>query len=172
MPLDLYADELVPESTARKSNGNGWLGPVVMCLMVLVAGWLYVSRHSPSPDVDPAPGPTPGPVASGLHVLIVEETADRGKLTGGQIAILTSSDLVDWYDANCAKEDGFRAYRCFDKDTKLEQENQVWRDMRAAVTLEPPCVLAVDGKRAVQFKLPADPEAMQATLEKFKSGKK
>lgn len=172
MSLDLYADELVPESTTRKSSGNGWLGPVVMGLLVLVAGWLYASRHSPSPDVDPAPGPSPSPVvASGLHVLIVEETSDRAKLTAGQIAILTSGDLQDWYEGNCAKEDNFRAYRCFDKDTKLEQENQVWRDMRAAVTLEPPCVLAVDGKRAVQFKLPADPEAMQATLEKFKRAK-
>jgi hypothetical protein len=172
MPLDLYADELVPESTGRKSGGNGWVGTVVLCLLVVVAGWFYVSHHS-KPDVDPSPDPAPSPVvASGLHVLIVDETSDHDKLTPAQVAIFSSSELFDWYETNCAKEDGFRAYRKFDPQDKLDQENQVWRDMRAAVTLEPPCVLAVYGKRAAQFKLPADPDALKATLEKFKAGKK
>ncbi|MCC6511508.1 MAG: hypothetical protein IT423_20580, partial [Pirellulaceae bacterium] len=158
MPLDLYADELVPESTARRDAPKSGLWAIVLALVLVAGTWFYLHGDRSSPDVDPSPAPIPSPVvASGLHVLIVEETADRGKLTAGQIATLTSADLVDWYEANCAKEDGFRAYRCFDKDTKLDQENQVWRDLRGLVTLDPPCVLAVDGKRAVQFKLPADP---------------
>lgn len=71
MPLDLYADELVPESTARKSN-NSWMGTVVLCLLVALAGWWYVSSRT-KPDVDPSPEPGPTPVVvSGLHVLIVE----------------------------------------------------------------------------------------------------
>lgn len=167
MPLDLYRDELLPEPTSRKSDDGfwGWLSlALIVCLSALVLV-LFIQRGDRGGDGGDDVTP---PAVSGLHVLIVEETAERASLPPSQVAIFTSIPLREWYDANCAKEGGQVAYRCFDQHDKLAKETQVWRDLRDKVTLDPPAYLVVNGKRAEQGKLPQDPESFQAVLEKFK----
>ncbi len=164
--LDLYEDELVPASLARKSR------PIARCLGVCsgVPGgsrWRWFCLHrgpAPTPDdLDP-----PGPVASGLHVLIVEETADRKQLTAGQVAIFTSIPLREWYEANCAKRAHHslsllrQGHEARPRNASLER-HAIATQARAAGRADEP--MASVGQ---QMKLPSDPDAMKAELEKFK----
>lgn len=173
MSIDIFADPVSAETDTRQP-GNPWPGTwafVALCVTIVLGVWLLINRPI-DPDGDPVDPPSPTPIASGLHVLIVEETSERDRMPASQVAIFSSIPLRKWYDANCAKEDGIVAYRNFDKDDRLEKENEIWRKLRARITLPPPVLLMVDGKRGKEMPLPADPDAMQATLEQFAKSKR
>lgn len=171
MPIDIYADELVPERTSQTSRSGpaGWVGGLILLAALIGVGCVFFlqscSGPAPAPDgdhVDP-------PAVNGLYVLVLEETADRFNLPPSQVAIFTSAPLREWYEQNCAKVNGEPAYRCFDKDDKLDREAAIWREMREKVTIDPPAYLVVSGKYAEQGKLPKDPPTWQSTLEKVKA---
>jgi len=69
----------------------------------------------PPPDPpDPPPGPTPAVEwkVSGLHVVIVDDENERGKLPQSQVNIFTSKPLREWLDQHTVKApDGRPAYR-------------------------------------------------------------
>lgn len=173
MPLDLYVEPTVSAETRQPPRkASPWIYTaafVAACAFVLVGVWIFLN---PSVDPDDDSIPTPPPVASGLHVLIVEETAEREQLPAEQIAIFSSIPLRQWYKAHCADEDGHPAYRNFDKDDNLDRENEIWQKLRAKITLSPPVLLMVDGKKGKEMKLPPNPEAMQAALEQFIKSKR
>lgn len=165
LDLDLYADTATPPAPVapRSGSGSGWFGWLLAAVAIVFLAFVLVNRAR-VPDGDDA---KPTPSVSGLHVLIVEETADRSKLPASQVAIFTSIPLREWYAANCAKD----GYRCFDQHDDLKNESAEWRELRSRVTLKPPCYLVVDGKRGQEGRLPEDPERFQQLLEQFKAKK-
>ena len=175
MPRDLFADELVPVPTSRtvqnpRSGASGWVAGVLSLALVALVGSLMFLQ-SCSPNITPDDGDDVTPSVSGLHVLIIEETKDRFNLPATQIPIFTSTILSDWYDANCAKVDGVRAYRCFDQHDNLDKENPVWKSLKAKVKTEPPSYAIVNGRYEEVGRLPKDPKTWHSVLEKARKGK-
>lgn len=70
--------------------------------------------HPPEPN-PPTPDTAPFP-ADGLTVLIVEETNERGNLSAGHLAVMTSVVLREWFDEHDV------AWRIYDKDTEGASE--------------------------------------------------
>lgn len=98
------------------------IGAVLGALPMLLDGGSVLPSFDPPPIAEP-----------GLRVAIVEETADRSKLPGSQLAILTSVKLREYLDANCVKENGQPAYRIWDKDIDASRESQLWQDALSKV---------------------------------------
>lgn len=68
---------------------NQWLPTIGLCLLAFCAGWVTGGGKFPGPPVigQSAPFATDGT----LHVLIIEESAERGKLKAGQLEAMTST---------------------------------------------------------------------------------
>lgn len=110
----------------------------------------------PDPDVDP-----PIPV-TGLHVLILEETGDRNKLKPGQLAILTSTVLRQWFTDNNAD------WRIWDKDVDAQFEPQVWKDALKLERGPLPWIIVANGKTGYSGPLPQTVEETILLLNKYK----
>jgi len=108
------------------------------------------------------------PVAAGpISVLVVEETADRDKLTAGQLDIIGSN-----------APDGARAYlkthgepdplRVVDKDDSLSQDDPKWQAAFAAKGATVPwLVIGRGGKVMLSEAMPADAAETMQTLKRF-----
>lgn len=117
----------------------------------LLALWLVlVGCQLPLP---PSPVPTPDPppvvVTTGTHVLIVEETADRSKLSLPQLEIFTSAKFRVW----C--RDNKIALRVWDQnlDASAEPDRAFPSMLSAQRTTLPWIVIA--GKKTISRPLPA-----------------
>lgn len=99
----------------------------------------------------------------GLHVMIVEDVNARDKLSQDQLAIFNSIEVREWCDKNCAPD----GYRNYDVDDSMDNEPEVFKRMRAGLTIEPPAMVVANGRKGAQMKLPASPEAQIRELTKF-----
>lgn len=85
----------------------------------------------PGPDPDPGPKPSPAPIpAVGLHVLIVYESADLGKMSAAQQAILYAQSIREYLNTKCpAGPDGkTKEWRIWDKDVATDGESKLWQE--------------------------------------------
>jgi hypothetical protein len=121
--------------------------------------------------IDP---PNPPPITeAGFRVLIVEETAERGKLPKDQLTILTSTEVRAYLNSHCVKgADGKTPeFRIFDKDTDVSHESQIWQKAMAAAKTTPgfvtPWLIVSDGKKGSDGPLPANVADMLAELKKY-----
>lgn len=92
---------------AKNKDGKATLSLPSECLVTVGAPGPQPPGPGPTP-VPPVP-PTPSVVpidAPGLHVLIIEETAERAKLPASQLNVLTSKDVWAWLDAHCVVDTG------------------------------------------------------------------
>jgi|GEM_PF-6976313 len=141
--------------------------------------WTIKTGEAPNPP--PGPDPPPAPIqwkVSGLHVLVIDDENQRGKLPQSQINIFTSKPLRDWMDAHAAKEsDGRPAYRFSHPESlvdgsegrKLELPVYVegWDLLMESGTKLPAWIVS-DGEREVIEPLPESVEAAIEKLEEFK----
>lgn len=83
-----------------------------------------VDPVDPKPDPDPKPpAPDPTPQPGKLKILIVEETADRGKLPSSQMEVLFSPAIRAYVKTACSKSsDGNPDFRVYDVDTDTAKE--------------------------------------------------
>lgn len=125
----------------------------------------------PGPDPGPKPPdpPTPGPV-TGLRVLIVEESGERGKLPAAQQSVLFSKTVRDWLDTNCRlwPEGMIRDWGMFDKDFDLSQYSKDLQTLMARPRTSVPWVVIAGDKGVVhEGPLPANVPAMMELLNRF-----
>ncbi len=137
---------------------------IALVLLLVFSGW----------GVLPIPTPDPPPIPdAGFRVLIVEETAERGKLTRDQQTILTSTEVRAYLNSHCAKgPDGKTPeFRIFDKDTDVSHESAVWQKAMADAKATPgfvvPWLIVSDGKKGSDGPLPANVADMLAELKKY-----
>lgn len=112
----------------------------------------------PPPDVVPVPTTT-------LHVLIVEESDERGTLPASQVSIFTSTDLRKWLTESKAQ------WRIFDQNVPQEQLADVWKSGLKKVSesgLQLPVVLVSNGSKGTIEKLPKSVADLTALLEKYR----
>lgn len=107
------------------------------------------------------PGP-PAPIkADGLHVLIVEETAERGKLSAGQLAILTSVQIREYVASKSGE------MRILDDDAPLANESELWRQAMGITRQSLPWLIASNGKAGYSGPLPVSVDETLTILRKY-----
>jgi hypothetical protein len=168
--LDLFVDSPSGPSFERPpTSARGWAGWVLVAAAIIAAAFIFRGCGSSIlPDDREGETVIDLPV-KGLVTMVVYDTEQDDEWTQDQRAILTSPEVLEWYQENCAQVDGMEAYRAFTTkqiDGGLKNENKVWSELADAVTLDPPCVIVGSGKRARQFALPENPEAHLKTLER------
>jgi hypothetical protein len=123
----------------------------------------------PVPPVPPAP-PAPIP-AEGLHVLIVVDNQNIGKLPAAQVAALTATSVRSYLNGTCPKVNGTPEYRILDKGLDMSAESQLWQTaykMADGKTL--PFIVVSNGKTGFQGPLPADTDSLLKLLQQFGGG--
>lgn len=118
------------------------------------------------------PSPIPQP---GFRVAIIEETADRDKLTPEQRAILTSVPLRQLLDTVCVKgPDGKTPeYRFFDKDADLTHETPLWQDV-VKIQRDPaaPLWLIIGGRKGFNGPCPPTIAELMTLIQSHASAEK
>lgn len=152
----------------RGSSSNGELALIVLLLAAL---W-FASKGGGILPI-PTPPPIPG---EGLRVLIVEETADRGKLPRAQAEILTSTLVRGYLIAKCAKSPDGKTpeFRILDDDLTpdlLKFERPAFVSALARAIQDSaghrPWLVVSNGSTGVSQPLPADVDATLSVLRKY-----
>lgn len=138
---------------------------IIVGSFVAVLWWQLAGGAMPIVPVNPPPFPS-----DGLRVLILEETADRGKLPRSQLEILSSTALVKWLDEHCVKD----GWRKFDDDLTaddLKFASPVWQqaftETKAQSQGNVPWIAITDGTRGESMKLPQTEAELMTILAKY-----
>lgn len=129
--------------------------------------------HPPTPIPPDPPQPTPvepTPAPGQIRVLIVEETADRGKpamkpWVDGRV--FTSTLIREYLNTHCSKTGNMPDWRWFDDDTDLSGESQKWKDAMAMPRSSLPWIVICNGKDCYSGELPQTADAVLALLRKW-----
>ncbi len=146
----------------------------------VLSGWsecvVTVGKPGPVPPgpIPPEPKPPvpPNPVVSAVKVLILEESAERTKLSAGQIAVMLGKPMRDWLNAKCATDATMgsgKAWAIQDKDTDLSGLGKFWADAAARPRTGLPWIVIADQNGTFLYggPLPADTAATQALIGKY-----
>lgn len=136
-------------------------GKLVIFSAVCFAAWLATSGGVSvfSPSV--------GPVA----VLIMEETAERSFLPESQLQILNSTELREWAESGCDKDEDGIQFRVVDKDIDTQFMSALWRERIEAAKSKPMPYMAVsNGKSGAEGDLPLSVDEVKSVLKRY-SGK-
>lgn len=99
---------------------------------------------------------------TGLRVLVVEETAERGELSPDQLAIFNSVEIRERIEA----ADGQVLF--LDADDKTRELSPEWQRLRDRIQTRPPVVVFANRKRAKEMALPPTIDSFLESLEGFK----
>jgi hypothetical protein len=134
----------------------------------------FVVIGAPTPDPPTPPAPNAWNVTGGLHLIVVDNENERGKLPQSQVNIFTSVPLRQWLDSNTARgADGRPAYRFSSNDSLVvggearKQELPVYVEgwdllLKSGVKL--PAWIVSNGRRTVVEPLPATVDAAISRL--------
>jgi hypothetical protein len=115
--------------------------------------------RAPDPGPDPEPSPAPIP-AAGLHVLIVEETDDRGRIPIGQLAALQSTQVRGYVQGKGGQ------FRQYDDDPPIA--DPLWNAARSRPRQSLPWLIVSNGERGgFEGPLPQSVEETLQTIKKF-----
>lgn len=106
--------------------------------------------------------PTEQTGVTGLRVLVIEETEQRGDLTPEQIAIFNSVEIREAIEA----ADGQVLF--LDADDRTRDLAPEWARLRERIRSRPPVVVFANPRRAKEMPLPADVQTFVEALEGFK----
>jgi len=121
-----------------------------------------------TPDPTPPPQPNAWTVTGGLHLIVVDNENERGRLPQSQINIFTSKPLRDWLAVNAA------GYRFSSNDSLVagsearKQELPVYVagwDLLIKSGVALPAWIVANGRRTVIEPLPKTVAEAQARLE-------
>ena len=123
--------------------------------LVAILAWNWITR-----DRDTDPSPTPH--VAGLRVLILEESADRARLTPQQSAIFNAVSIREAIQ----KREG--QLLVLDRNDDVSRLTQDWQTLRQRSTLPTPSVVFANARRAVEMPLPGSVNEFLSKLEGFK----
>jgi hypothetical protein len=146
-------------------------------------GYKFLGVYKAVTLIGEAPDPPlpPGPawnVTGGLHVIIVDNENERGRLPQSQINVFTSKPLRDWLDVNTPRgKDGRPAYRFSSNDSLVTGSSartlelpvyvQGWDLLMKSKTPLPAWIVS-NGQRTVIEPLPKSVDAALARLKVLK----
>lgn len=116
-----------------------------------------VPPKPPTPPDPPTPDPPPIPGVTGLHVLVLYESAELPKMPRGQSTILFSKTVRESLDLRCAVgPDGkTRQWRMWDKDVNGADDSALWSGAMRRPRKSLPWVVISNGKTGFEGPLPA-----------------
>ena len=181
-PVELLKDSKTAVVTAARAGryrllavtaaGDEPSEPVV-CTVVIGEAPTPPTPPGPTPPGPTPPGPTPDvspPIpAPGLRVLILEESAERGRLPAAQSAILFSAKVRDWLRAKCVtdKDNPTGAWRVWDKDADTSGESKLWQDAVKRPRTSLPWLIISNGTTGYEGPLPQTVTETLALLQKY-----
>lgn len=132
-----------------------------------VAAWKEIAAgiraglgaQPPPTPVDPSPIP-----GDGLRVMIRYEREDFNKLPSSQIAIFTSTEVLQWLMANAVKD----GYRIWDKDVDTQFESSIWQDAMKLPYDSLPWISISNGVTSYSGPLPKTIAETITLLQKYK----
>jgi cell division septation protein DedD len=115
----------------------------------------------PQPDPEPEPQPQPAPIpAAGLHVLILEETDDRGRIDKGQLGVLQTVNVAAYVRG---KQGQFRQY-----DAGVKIGDPLWESARNRPRASLPWIIVSNGaKGGYEGPLPKSIDEALALIRRF-----
>ena len=136
----------------RQSNQWETIGRVLpWVLLVGLVAWFGI-RGQPGGETIAVPG---------LRVLVLEESADRDRLTADQIAIFNAVSIREAVTAAGGE------MMVLDVDDDTAKLNDEWGRLRDRVRSRPPVVVFANPRRAKEMTLPADVPEFLKELEAF-----
>lgn len=148
-------------------------GKPAYAVTTVIVGEVPPIPPGPEPE-PPGPGPKPPTPVSGLHVLILFESGDAGKLSAGQQGVIYGKQVRDWLNANTAlgPDNKTRAWRIWDKDVDASGEAKIWQDLLARKrTGVPWIIIAGSGGVAYEGPLLSNVQETIALLSKYSTTK-
>lgn len=154
-----------------------WTGKKVVSKFGVVTFSVGNLPPGPNPPDPKPPDPKPPIPTTGLKVLIVEESADRTKLTPSQLPIILGKPMRDWLNSNCSDDpstDSKKGWFIVDKDQSMSGVPKFWGDALEKGKTSFPCIVIMDGQGVViqVAPLPADVEATKTLLGKYVPSKR
>lgn len=146
-----------------------------LCTVVVGTPGPGPTPPGPTPPVPPGPTPpnppTPVPV-TGFRVLFVYEATDgQPSLTKEQLNTIYSTQIREYLNRKCAKDDGRPGWRTWDKEVVLTaKESPTWKALWDAVKPQVkayPSVVIVTDQKGEVFPLPATEAETLALLKKY-----
>lgn len=99
---------------------------------------------------------------TGLRVLVLEETAERGELSPDQLAIFNSVEIRERIEA----ADGQVLF--LDADDKTRELSPEWQRLRDRIQTRPPVVVFATPRRAKEMALPQSVDEFLKAIEQAK----
>jgi len=115
----------------------------------------------PGPQPGPTPTPPPLPPIAKLHVLLIEESADRPRLPASQLAALTSPEVRTYLDTKCGKD----GWRLLDKDTDVTAASEWWRKAMTLPRTSLPWIIISSATQVYSGPLPRTAAELLALLK-------
>jgi hypothetical protein len=113
---------------------------------------------TPKPDpVDPKPdppSPAPIPVAGFRMLVVYDSTNGKPNLTPKQLDELHGAELAEYMNAKAVKVNGTPEWRVWDKETRLTNASELWRQAMGRTRTKHPWVIISDGTRGYEGPYP------------------
>lgn len=156
-------------------NPPSWARYAFVMVVALAVGLLSPKGCPPfmpkPPDTKPEPGPTPVPQPGKLKAVMVYEST--ATLTREHQAILHSPRVREYLDAHCSKSGTQPNWRAWDKDVKVDRENEDMRKLweaaiaKSVMKAKLPAFVLDNGKILEIVPFPANEEAALELLRKW-----
>lgn len=139
---------------------------VIIAIVFLSQGGIITPPEPPTPPVPVDPAPI---AAEGLRILIVYDEDAESTLPPEQGAILSSPELRDWADANCAKDaTGQSELRIWPSTVEVGDDQPIWREAMKLKRDGPNWLIVSNGKSGYSGPLPPNLAELLKIAEKFK----
>lgn len=141
---------------------------LAVCTVVIGDSPIPPVPPGPTPDPKPDPPkpdpPSPAPIPlAGFRVLVVYESS----VANSTLAIVSAKPVFDYLMAKCAKDGASAEWRVFDKDVKLDNAKQHWKDAMARPRTTIPWVIISNGVSGYEGPLPKTADETLALLKKY-----
>lgn len=185
-PADLLTDKKTTVVVAARSGRYrimAWTAkgdvPSDAAVCVVIIGDVPPTPPTPPTPPVPPPVPPPGPSpipAQGFRVLILYETKELSKLSGGQRSVLYSTmpgSVRDYLNLKCVKDSDnpSGAWRIWDADVNTAGETALWQGAvkRARETggFRTPWLIISNGTTGFEGPMPDTVEATLTLLRKY-----
>ena len=133
---------------------------VAVVALAIALGWSLCFRDSGGKDKEDS-----NVSVNSVHVMIIEESADRDKLTPEQLAVFNSVKIRKELVSRKGE------MRVFDVHDDFETIGDPWQSLKRSATLAAPYVIIAKNRKAIEFKL-KDVDSVLEKIESVDGGKK
>ncbi len=149
---------------AKCVNGKATFSPKSVCIVIAGSGPVPPDPNPPKPDPPKPDPPSPAPIPlPGFRVLVVYESSTANNTLG----VIAAKSVQDYLAAKCIKDGAASEWRVWDKDVKLDNVKQHWKDAMARPRTTIPWLIISNGTSGYEGPLPKTVDETLALLKKI-----